>query len=73
MEAIQVLDEPLAVLERAFVEEFLHSRGYTWEMLEQMPKRISERLLAEASEEASLLLARIDSRWNLLKELHGRR
>jgi hypothetical protein len=67
------LKDPLAALESAFVDEYLRSRGYSREALEQMPKRTAERLLAEAEEEASLLLAQIDARSQYLKRLESRR
>ena len=65
----QPLTDPLASLERAFVDEYLRSRGYTREALTHMPKRLAEQILAEAEEEASLFLAQIDARAQLLGRL----
>jgi hypothetical protein len=62
-------EDPLDLLERSFIDEFLRSRGYTAEVLAAMPKRAAEQVLADAAEEASLLLAQIDSRRAYLKKL----
>lgn len=66
------VDDPLDVLERAFIDEFLRSRGYTPEVLQAMPKRAAQQVLAAAAEEASLLLAQIDSRRSYFKKLRPR-
>lgn len=63
------MDDPLDLLERAFIDEFLRSRGYTPQVLEGMPKRAVQQVMADAAEEASLLLAQIDSRRAYLKKL----
>lgn len=60
---------PLAVLEAAFVEEYLRGRGCSRELLARMPRAVANRLLAEAEEEASLLLAQIESRTQYLANL----
>ena len=59
-------EHPLAALEQAFVDEYLRGRGYSRESLAQLPRRIAERLLAEAEAEASVLLAQIESRSHYL-------
>lgn len=66
-------DAPLAALEQAFVEEYLQSRGYSRETLDRLPKAVATRILAEAEEEASLLLAQIESRTHYLVALADRR
>lgn len=66
-------EDPLDLLERAFIDEFLRSRGYTPEVLRAMPRRAAEQVEAAAAEEASLLLARIDARYAYLKKLKAER
>jgi hypothetical protein len=66
-------DSPLAVLEQAFVEEYLRGRGYSRDLLTRLPRATADRILAEAEEEASLLLAQIESRTHYLKNLDERR
>jgi hypothetical protein len=66
------VEDPLDLLERAFIEEFLRSRGYTPAVLRSMPKRAARQVMAAAAEEASLLLAQIDARRAYLKELRGK-
>lgn len=68
-----VENDPLTALERAFVDESLRSRGYSRELLASMPRHAAERILSEAEEEASLLLAQIDSRARFLRTLGRRR
>jgi hypothetical protein len=63
---------PLAVLEQAFVEEYLRGHGYTRDLLTRLPRPTAERILAEAEEEASLLLAQIESRTHYLNDLDER-
>lgn len=71
MADIKPIEDPLGLLERSFIEEFLLSRGYTPEVLEAMPRRMAEQVLAEAAESASLLLAQIESRAQYVKQLRG--
>lgn len=66
-------DSPLAILEQAFVDDYLRGRGYSREMLTHLPRATAERILAEAEEEASLLLAQIESRKHYLGTLDERR
>ena len=66
-------DSPLAVLEQAFVDEYLRGRGYSRDLLSRLPRATAERILAEAEEEASLLLAQIESRTQYLGTLDERR
>jgi hypothetical protein len=73
MADISPSDSPLAILEQAFVDEYLRGHGYTRDMLADLPRAAAERILAEAEEEASLLLAQIESRTHYLSALDERR
>jgi len=63
-------EDPLAQLERAFIEEYLRSRHYSLDMLKQLPADEAETLLNEASLFASGRLAEVESRAHLVDELH---
>lgn len=65
------MEDPLALLERSLIDEYLTSRGYTPDVLETLPRRTVERILADAGEAASLLMAQIDSRARYIKQLAG--
>ena len=66
------VNDALAALEAAFVDDYLQSRGYSREALADLPRRAADRILAEAEAEASLLLAQIEARTHLLRELDER-
>ena len=66
-------DGPLAVLEEAFVDEYLRGQGYSRAVLARLPRAAANRILAEAEEAASLLLAQIESRTRYLADLDERR
>ena len=44
------------------MDEYLRGHGYSRELLARLPRAAAHRILAEAEQEASLLLAQIDSR-----------
>jgi hypothetical protein len=63
----ECLDEVLAggtqaALERRFIEEFLHEKGYRIEELTKLPKEEAKKLMSEACQYASLKLAEVESR-----------
>lgn len=69
MTATSIVNDALAALEAAFVDDYLRGRGYSRETLSELPRRAAERILAEAEAEASVLLAQIEARTRLLREL----
>ena len=64
------LDDPLAALERALIDEFLELGGFTRHSVGQLPAREAARLLSTACEYASLRLAVIESRAQYVDEMH---
>ena len=68
--AERMLQAPLAELERALIETFIHARGFDPERLDGIPEAEREALLREACRHASTKLAEIESRWHYLHELH---
>ena len=65
------LDDPLASLERALIDEFFALRGHTRYSVGQLPALEAARLLSAACEHASLRLAEIESKAHYIDEMHG--
>lgn len=66
----RILRAPLADLERALIDTFLHARGYDTGTLAALPAPERDALLREASLHASTKLAEIEARSHYLDELH---
>ena len=66
------LKEPHALLEKAFIDEFLATRGYTVRTVNRLPPGDREALLRAASRFASLKLAAVEARAHLLGHISGR-
>ena len=65
------MEDPLARLERALIEEFLADRGCDLATLESKPPAERRSLLIQASRHADGRLAEIDARAAYVHELHG--
>lgn len=65
------LEDPLAKLEKSFIEAFLATKGYSIKDLESLPKQTSKKLMTEASMYASNKLAEVETRSRLVHDLHG--
>lgn len=63
-------DDPIAQLERAFIDEFLRGRGYSLATLHEVPEETANALLKAASTYASGRLTEVESRAHLLDDLH---
>ena len=55
-----LLTDPRASLERAFIEAYLNSKGFTWQGLNTLPKKHARRLRIAASIYASCQLAEMN-------------
>ena len=62
-------EEPKAALERAFIDEFLATRGYTLRSVDRLPLLERQALLRAAAASATLRLAEIEARARLLDEI----
>jgi hypothetical protein len=60
-----------ATLEKKYIEEYLHSRGYRRKDLKKLTTEVARQLMIEASIYASLKLADIESRSHFRKIIHG--
>jgi hypothetical protein len=68
---ITASEDPHAQLERAFIEEYLHERGYSLKDLHRLPEAEAHQLMAEASTYASSKLTEVESRAHFVIEVHG--
>ena len=62
---------PQSALERRFVKEYLHNKGYQLEDLKRLPVEQSKQLMTEACRYASLKLAEVESKAKFRKEIRG--
>jgi hypothetical protein len=67
------LEDPMAGLERALIEQYLKERGHSLESLDQVPVDERRTLLVQASQYAALHLAEVDARATYVHEIHGAR
>ncbi len=62
---------PQSVLERRFIKEYLHSKGYRLEEIKRMPDEEMKKLMSEACKYASLKLAEFESRAQFREEIRA--
>jgi len=62
-------DSPASALERSYIEEYLHDRGYCWRDLEHLPLEEAKALMRTASRYASLKLAEVEARCKFRHEI----
>jgi hypothetical protein len=65
------MQDPLEKLEKMYMDEFLHNRGYTWESVNALPEDARKKLMTEASTYVSVRLAEVEGKAHLAEELHG--
>jgi hypothetical protein len=53
---------PQSTLERKYIQEYLQSKGFSLESVNDLPKEEMQQLMREASKYASLKLAEVESR-----------
>jgi len=62
---------PQSALERRFIKEYQHNKGYQLEDLKRLPVEQSKQLMTEACRYASLKLAEVESKAKFRKEIRG--
>jgi hypothetical protein len=62
---------PQSVLERRFIREYLHSKGYRLEELKKLPEKEMKELMSEACKYASLKLAEFESRAQFREDIRA--
>jgi hypothetical protein len=66
-----MMQDPTAQLGQVYIEEYLHSKGFTWESVCKLPKDDAKKLMTDASTYAALKLAEVYARGHTIEELHG--
>jgi hypothetical protein len=66
----RILRAPLADIERALIDAYLHGRGLDRASVAALPLVDQDAVLREASVFASDKLAEIEARWHYLHEIH---
>jgi hypothetical protein len=70
---IHPMEDQMAHLEQAFIDEFIRLRGRDPATLRELPARERSDLLRNAAAYASAKLAEVESRAHYIHELHGDR
>jgi hypothetical protein len=65
------MEDPQALLERAFIEEYLRNRGYTLRSLHELPPEPLKAILRDASLYAATKLAEVEARAAYVHDIHG--
>jgi hypothetical protein len=71
-EQAATMASPQAARERRYIKQYLLSKGYAREDLDQLPQEQRRELLIEASIYASSKLAEEEQRSRLVQEMHGK-
>ena len=69
---VQPIEEPLAKLERRFIDEYLQQAGYDPDALRARHDDGARKLLTAASVHAATKLTEIESRSHYVRDLHNR-
>jgi hypothetical protein len=65
-----VQTDPAAQLERAFIAEYLESRGHSMASVHHLPEAEAHALLREASVYASARLSEVEARAHYIHDIH---
>ena len=65
------LEDPMAPLERAFIEQYLREQGHTSDSLLLLPADERRRFMVKATQHAAVRLAEVDARSAYVHEIHG--
>ena len=70
---IRPIQDQMAHLEQALIDEFIRKGGHDPAHLEMLPKAERDDLLKRAATYAASRLAEVESRANYVHEIHGER
>ena len=70
IENVEPIEDRNALIEKALIEEYLQTKGYSLKDLKNLSREIADKLMKEASQYASLKLEEVQSRAHFIKELH---
>jgi hypothetical protein len=65
------MQDPLEKLEKMYMEEFLRSRGHTWETVNALPEIERKKIMTEASTFVGVKLAEVEGKARIAEELHN--
>lgn len=65
------LEDPMAPLERAFIEQYLRQSGHTFDSIQLLPPDECRRVMIKAAQHAAVKLAEVDARSAYVHEIHG--
>lgn len=71
IEKPEPMEDRSALLEKALMEEYLHEKGYSLDVLKLLPADLVEKLMKEASQYASLKMEEVKARAHFIEELHN--
>jgi hypothetical protein len=66
-----VLEDKQAELARSFIEERLHSQGYSLKDICQLPEEEAKRIMIDASIYASVKLTEVEDKAHFVRSIHG--
>jgi hypothetical protein len=65
------MQDPLAGLERMYMQVYMRSKGHTLHSVNELPEQEAKCLMAEASVFASTKLAEVETRAQFVQDIHG--
>jgi hypothetical protein len=65
------MEDPQAQLARLYVEQYLRSKSFTTKTLRDLPEEQTRRLMVESSTYAALKLAEVETRAEMMGEIHS--
>ena len=65
------LEDPMAPLERAFIEQYLREHGHSAESILRLPADERRVVMVKAAQHAAVRLAEVDARSAYVHEIHG--
>jgi hypothetical protein len=68
---VRPLQDQTAILEQAFIDDFLRMRGHDTRTLRGLPAAERDALLKQASTYAAAKLAEVESRAHYVHDIHG--
>ena len=65
------MQDPLEKLEKMYLDEYLRSKGHTWESVNALPENECKKILTEASTYVAVKMAEVEGKARITEELHG--
>lgn len=65
------LEDPMALLERAFIEQYLRQQNHTFDSIQLLGTEERRLLMVKAAQHAAVRLAEVDARSAYVHEIHG--